>query len=168
MGVRRFLRYFLIGIPIGITIIDTAGGIAKVEGISMQPTLNPDDRYPDFVFLNRWAVRSQEIHRGEIVSVISPKKPSQTLIKRVIGLPGDIISSQGYKADILRVPEGYCWLEGDHLGHSMDSNTFGPVPLGLITGKATFIVWPPTRWQYLYPSMSHHNFPLNIARVSAR
>lgn len=50
----------------------------------------------------------------------------------------------------------------------MDSNTFGPVPLGLITGKATFIVWPPTRWQYLYPSMSHHNFPLNIARVSAR
>jgi len=38
-------------------------------------------------------------------------------------------------------------VEGDHIGRSMDSNLFGPVSLGLITAKATAIVWPPGRWQ---------------------
>ncbi|XP_053983094.1 mitochondrial inner membrane protease subunit 2 [Hylaeus volcanicus] len=151
MGVRQFFRSVLIGIPIGITFLDTIGYIAKVEGISMQPTLNPDIKHCDYVFLSRWAVRSQNIQRGEIVAVISPKVPSQTLIKRVVGLSGDVISTHGYRTDVLKIPQGHCWVEGDHTGHSMDSNSFGPISLGLITAKATFIVWPPSRWQYLHP-----------------
>ncbi|XP_017889187.1 mitochondrial inner membrane protease subunit 2 isoform X2 [Ceratina calcarata] len=66
MKVRHFLAGILIGIPIGITFLDTVGYIAKVEGVSMQPTLNPDERHPDYVFLNRRAVRTQDIQRGEI------------------------------------------------------------------------------------------------------
>ncbi|XP_076245928.1 mitochondrial inner membrane protease subunit 2 [Calliopsis andreniformis] len=168
MGVRQVVRGILIGIPIGISLLDTVGCIAKVDGISMQPTLNPDVKQPDYVFLNRWAVRSQDIQRGEIVAIISPKIPDQTLIKRVVGLSGDIIDTHGYTADILEVPEGHCWVEGDHVGHSMDSNTFGPISLGLITAKATLIVWPPSRWQHLYPSKYHHNFSSNLVRVSVR
>lgn len=168
MKVRHFLAGILIGIPIGITFLDTVGYIAKVEGVSMQPTLNPDERHPDYVFLNRRAVRTQDIQRGEIVTVKSPKTPDQILIKRVVGLSGDIVRTHGYKkASILQIPEGHCWVEGDHIGRSMDSNTFGPVSLGLITAKATSIVWPPSRWQYLYPSMSNHNFPLNSSSVPA-
>jgi len=56
----------------------------------------------------------------------------------------------------MQVPEGHCWLEGDHVGHSMDSNTFGPISLGLVTAKATHIVWPPSRWQQLHPTKLNH------------
>ncbi|KYQ58744.1 Integrin-alpha FG-GAP repeat-containing protein 2 [Trachymyrmex zeteki] len=147
MRIPRFFRNVLIGIPIGIAFCDTVGYVARVEGISMQPALNPDLRYPDYVFLNRWTIRNQDIQRGDIVCVVSPKVPNQTLIKRVVGLAGDIIGTHGYKLCTIQVPEGHCWLEGDHVGRSMDSNTFGPISLGLVTAKATHIVWPPNRWQ---------------------
>ena len=35
-----------------------------------------------------------------------------------------------------QVPQGHCWLVGDNLPASRDSRDFGPVPLGLIRGKA--------------------------------
>lgn len=107
MKVRHFFTGIIIGIPIGIAILDTFGYIAKVEGVSMQPTLNPDVRNPDYVFLNRRAVRTQNIQRGEIVTVKSPKTPEQILIKRVVGLSGDIVRTHGYKADILQVFENF-------------------------------------------------------------
>lgn len=122
----------------------------------MQPALNPDLRYPDYVFLNRWAIRNRDIQRGDIVCIVSPKLPNQTLIKRVVGLGGDIVGTHGYKIGALQVPEGHCWLEGDHVGHSMDSNIFGPISLGLLTAKATHIVWPPDRWQQLYSTKFNH------------
>lgn len=59
--------------------------------------------------------------------------------------------TKGYKSNVVRVPEGHCWVEGDHTGHSMDSNSFGPVSLGLVTAKATHIIWPPSRWQSMKP-----------------
>ncbi|EFN79441.1 Mitochondrial inner membrane protease subunit 2, partial [Harpegnathos saltator] len=150
MRITRFVRNILIGIPIGIAFCDTVGYVARVEGISMQPALNPDARYSDYVFLNRWAARNHDIQRGDVVCVTSPKIPNQTLIKRVVGLSGDIVDRRGYKTSAFQVPEGHCWLEGDHTGHSLDSNSFGPISLGLVTAKATYIVWPPSRWQPLH------------------
>lgn len=97
----------------------------------MQPALNPDSSQTDYVFLSRWAVRSNNIQRGHIVCLISPKDPSQKIIKRVVGLQGDVVATLGYKQEIVRVPEGHCWVEGDHTGHSLDSNTFGPIAIGL-------------------------------------
>jgi len=103
MRIPRFFRNVLIGIPIGIAFCDTVGYVARVEGISMQPALNPDLRYPDYVFLNRWAIRNQDIQRGDIVCIISPKVPNQTLIKRVVGLAGDVIGTHGYKISAVQV-----------------------------------------------------------------
>ncbi|RXN16653.1 transmembrane 60-like protein [Labeo rohita] len=64
---------------------------------------------------------------------LSPKDPRQKIIKRVIGIEGDFIKTLGYKNRYVRVPDGHLWIEGDHHGHSFDSNTFGP-----LDGK---IVW---------------------------
>uniref|UniRef100_W5NG32 Mitochondrial inner membrane protease subunit 2 n=1 Tax=Lepisosteus oculatus TaxID=7918 RepID=W5NG32_LEPOC len=56
----------------------------------------------------------------------SPKNPQQKIIKRVIALEGDIIKTMGYKNRYLKIPDGHFWIEGDHHGHSLDSNNFGP------------------------------------------
>ncbi|XP_054282943.1 mitochondrial inner membrane protease subunit 2-like [Macrosteles quadrilineatus] len=145
---KQILKAVLLGIPVGITFVDFVGYVARVDGVSMQPALNPNPASTtDYVFLNRWSVRFYEVSRGDVVALTSPKDPDQKLIKRIVGLEGDIINTQGYKNPFVRIPEGHCWVEGDHKGHSMDSNLFGPVSLGLISAKATAIVWPPSRWQ---------------------
>lgn len=58
-------------------------------GTSMQPALNPkSDQTEDYVFLSKWAVRNMYVQRGDIISLTSPKDPSQKLIKRIVGLQG--------------------------------------------------------------------------------
>ncbi|GFO44080.1 mitochondrial inner membrane protease subunit 2 [Plakobranchus ocellatus] len=76
----------------------------------------------------------------------SPKNPSEWLIKRVIALEGDQIKSSGCFEESVNIPRGHCWVEGDNRLCSLDSNNFGPVPTGLITAKATRVLWPPDRW----------------------
>lgn len=151
----KILKSIALGIPIGITFVDCVGYVARVDGISMQPCLNPDANTTDYVFLSRFAVRNLEVERGDVVSLVSPKNPDQKLIKRVVGLQGDFINTLGYKKSHVTVPDGHCWVEGDHTGNSLDSNSFGPISLGLITAKATYILWPPSRFQKL-----DHSLPL--------
>jgi len=64
-------------------------------------------------------------------------------------LQGDVVETRGYSKPYVEVPQGHCWVEGDHTGHSLDSNIFGPVALGLIKSKAKAIVWPPSRIRVL-------------------
>jgi signal peptidase I len=47
---------------------------------------------------------------------------------------------------MVKVPRGHCWLAGDNQGFSRDSRHYGPVPLGLVTGKVVWRVWPWDRW----------------------
>jgi len=115
----------------------------------MQPTLNPLQDEMDYVFLNKLKAKDYTVSRGEIVCLISPKDAQQRIIKRVIGREGDTIHTIGYKEKYVKVPKGHFWIEGDHVDNSLDSNTFGPVPLGLLTSKASCIVWPPSRWRIL-------------------
>uniref|UniRef100_A0A3B4XCZ7 Mitochondrial inner membrane protease subunit 2 n=1 Tax=Seriola lalandi dorsalis TaxID=1841481 RepID=A0A3B4XCZ7_SERLL len=92
---------------------------------------------------------------------LSPRNPQQKIIKRVIGLEGDFIRTLGYKNRFVRVPDGHFWIEGDHHGHSLDSNSFGPVSMGLLHGRASHIIWPPNRWQQIKPSLPPNRGPLD-------
>ncbi|XP_026167513.1 mitochondrial inner membrane protease subunit 2 isoform X3 [Mastacembelus armatus] len=128
---RRYLRAFVSGffvaVPVTVTVLDRVACVARVEGASMQPFLNPEGGSGcDVVLLNRWTVRNYQVQRGDVVSIMSPRNPQQKIIKRVIGLEGDFIRTLGYKNRYLRVPDGHVWIEGDHRGHSLDSNSFGP------------------------------------------
>lgn len=154
----RIFKSILFGVPIGVTFLDSIGYVARVDGTSMQPVFNPDRNNQDYVFLNRWIIKGDDIglQRGDIVSLTSPKDPAQKIIKRVVGVEGDIVNTLNYKSNIIKVPPGHIWVEGDHMGHSMDSNMFGPVSLGLVTAKASSIVWPPKRWQYLKSQVPLH------------
>lgn len=140
-------------IPVSVTVFDVCGYVAKVEGSSMQPALNPPEwKMSDYVYLNRWSTRHYNFRRGEIVCLVCPSNPGQKIIKRIIGLEGDTVKTMGHKNHFVTVPTGHAWVEGDHHSLSMDSNIFGPVALGLISAKASHIVWPPRRWQRLLPT----------------
>ncbi|KAL7402892.1 hypothetical protein ABVT39_021320 [Epinephelus coioides] len=159
---RAFVSGFFVAVPVTVTVLDRFAYVARVEGASMQPSLNPDGALScDVVLLNRWSVRNYEVQRGDIVSIMSPKNPQQKIIKRVIGLEGDFIRTLGYKNRYVRVPDGHFWIEGDHHGHSLDSNSFGPVSVGLLHGRASHIIWPPNRLQRIKPSLPPNRGPLD-------
>ncbi|XP_072257618.1 mitochondrial inner membrane protease subunit 2 [Pyxicephalus adspersus] len=159
--IRAFVSGFFVAVPVTVTFLDRVACIARVEGVSMQPSLNPGGRNEsDVVLLNRWRIRNYEVQRGDIVSLVSPKNPEQKIIKRVIGLEGDIVKTVGHKTQYVRIPSGHMWVEGDHHGHSFDSNAFGPVSLGLLHAQATHILWPPNRWQKLKPVLLEERKPL--------
>lgn len=65
-------------------------------------------------------------------------------VKRVIALEDDIVQTRPPFPDpYVRVPRGHVWVEGDGgEGKSLDSNTYGPVSVGLVTGRVTHILLP--------------------------
>ncbi|XP_071403074.1 mitochondrial inner membrane protease subunit 2-like [Centroberyx affinis] len=72
---RRYLRAFVSGffvaVPVTVTVLDRFAYVARVEGASMQPFLNPDGVSEcDVVLLNRWSVRNFQVQRGDIVSIV--------------------------------------------------------------------------------------------------
>ncbi|XP_054042935.1 mitochondrial inner membrane protease subunit 2 isoform X1 [Rissa tridactyla] len=159
--VKAFFKGFFVAVPVTVTFLDRVACVARVEGASMQPSLNPGGRQAsDVVLLNHWSIRNYDVQRGDIVSLVSPRNPEQKIIKRVIALEGDIIKTIGYKKKYVKVPHGHIWVEGDHHGHSFDSNAFGPVSLGLLHARATHILWPPRRWQKLQPMLPPERRPL--------
>ncbi|KAF0040790.1 hypothetical protein F2P81_006688 [Scophthalmus maximus] len=69
--VRAFVSGLFVAVPVTVTVLDRFAYVARVEGASMQPSLNPDSGSEcDVVLLNRWSVRNYEVRRGDIVSVI--------------------------------------------------------------------------------------------------
>ena len=70
-------------------------------------------------------------------------------MKRIIGLPGDRITTRAPCAKPSQiVPFNHVWLEGDAADprHTLDSNSYGPVSISLITGRVAAVVWPKMRW----------------------
>ncbi|KAK9844921.1 hypothetical protein WJX74_008674 [Apatococcus lobatus] len=113
----------------------------------MQPTLNPvESSQADRILINRWSAKLlHRYERGQVVLLRSPHDPDLLILKRLIGLEGDWVVVPNH-TDIETVPQGHCWVEGDNPACSMDSRTaYGSVPLGLIQGRASCIIWPPER-----------------------
>lgn len=147
MAVAYAGKVLLVVTPVSMALLHTVGYVAEIHGTSMQPTLNPNGGAgTDKVFVSQRGSRLYDIHRGDVVAVTAPNNPRMKLIKRVIGVAGDTVVTRNYKNVVVVVPPGYLWIEGDNGQASLDSNTFGPVHLGLVTGKVNRIIWPPHRW----------------------
>jgi len=100
----------------------------------------------DWVWVSTWRARNKMFTPGQVVVYVSPKDPYDCIIKRVLAVAGDIMSSdRGDWGPHMRIPEGHIWLEGDNWGNSVDSNKYGPISAGLVFGVATRIIWPPAR-----------------------
>lgn len=137
----------------------------RVESISMEPTLYEGD----FVIVNKVAYRLHPPARGDIIIFRYPPNPtSEPYIKRVIGLPGDVVRVQGGKVFVNDerlvepyimaapnytntwiVPEGSLFVLGDNRNNSSDSHSWGMVPYENVIGRAEVIYWPPEEWRLL-------------------
>jgi signal peptidase I len=136
----------------------------RVQGTSMQPLLQDGER----IVVNKLLYRFHPIERGDVVVFWYPRDPAVSFIKRVVGLPGDMLELRdGYLYVNGRVVEepylggegkqsfrdlsnlaptevkpGFYFVLGDHRGSSNDSRNWGEVPEKYIYGKAVLRFWP--------------------------
>jgi signal peptidase I len=157
---HSWLRDLVISVVVSAIIIIFLYQPVRVEGTSMLPVLEDQDR----LFINKLAYRVGEIHRGDVVVFLYPHDHEKSYIKRVIALPGDTLRidhGQVYVNDTrveesyvprqfeddrsqpeMTVPKHEYFVMGDHRSVSSDSRDFGPVDRELIYGKAAFVYWP--------------------------
>ncbi|KAG0456216.1 hypothetical protein HPP92_024004 [Vanilla planifolia] len=141
-------RKSAIGALFGITISDRYLTISPVRGNSMHPTFAASSTtFPgylrgDLVLIERFCLHDFKFCNGDVVIFLSPSDHKQIFVKRLIALPGEWVQ---VSSDAFKVPEGHCWVEGDNSALSWDSRSFGPIPMGLIRGRVTHVIWPPHR-----------------------
>ena len=144
--------------------INAVSARVRVDGFSMVPTLEDGE----FVLVSKLNYRFGDVERGDIIVFHYPVDPSQELIKRVIGLPGDTVSVQNgivsvngqalnepyiaaapiYSGEWI-VPEGQLFVLGDNRNDSSDSHSWGYLPFEKVVGKAVVIYWPPPLWKII-------------------
>jgi len=159
-GIGVWLRDLVISLAISAFIIIFLYQPVKVEGTSMMPSLEDQER----IFVNKFVYRLEPIERGDIVVFRYPRDPSKSYIKRVIGMAGDriridggLVYVNGEALDETYVPAEYTdsrsypelvvpansyFVLGDHRSMSNDSRDFGSVDQSFIYGKAVFGYWP--------------------------
>jgi signal peptidase I len=158
--IGAWLRDLVIAAALAAVIIVFFYQPVKVEGTSMAPLLSDQER----IFINKFVYHVGTIERGDVVVFWYPLDVTKSFIKRVIGLPGDLVEiRQGHvyingkeldepyvpneymdSSDYapLRVQPGEYFVMGDHRVSSNDSRMFGAVPARYIYGKAVFAYWP--------------------------
>ncbi|MQA29165.1 MAG: signal peptidase I [Luteitalea sp.] len=143
-----------------ILIVTFGFQVARVEGQSMAPTLEDQDR----LIVNKLVYRIGEPRRGDIVMLYYPLNPDKSFVKRVIAEEGDsvrIVEGRVYVNDVPLhdeyvpseyrshddwgpevIPDGYYFVMGDHRNNSSDSRHWGMVPKKYIIGKVQVRWWP--------------------------
>src|SRR5450631_111803 len=85
--IRVWTRDLLIAIGLALIIIVFLYQPVKVEGTSMAPLLSDQER----IFINKFVYRFEPIDRGDVVVFWYPLDRSKSFIKRVVGLPGEMV-----------------------------------------------------------------------------
>src|SRR5439155_14828883 len=143
-----WMRDLVVSLGISAFIIVFLYQPVKVEGTSMMPSLDDQER----IFINKFVYRIEPIQRGDIVVFRYPRDPAKSFIKRVIGVAGDhvrimdghvILNGRMLVEDYIPlayedersfpevvVPADSYFVLGDHRSLSNDSRDFGPVDAG--------------------------------------
>ena len=162
LGALSLFRDVAISIVLAVILIVFIYQPVKVEGTSMMPGLNDQER----IFINKYEYKlgTGAIDRGDLVVFHFPLDRSQSYIKRVIAIPRDYVEiadgsvyvngnklDEPYVPPEFRdhlnypkqvVPEGRYFVLGDHRSSSNDSRVWGFVERSDIYGKAVFVYWP--------------------------
>jgi len=137
--------------------VQVARAVEIKDGPSMQPNLYKGYR----VMIEKVSYRFHLPQRGDIV-VADRSGKEVSLIKRVMGLPGEtvevraghvIVDGQAVEEPWVtyfggpdygpaKVPEGYVFIVGDNRQASRDSRVIGPVAVSAIEGRVWLVYWP--------------------------
>lgn len=158
---RYWLRDIVLALLLAFTVFLFLYQPVQVEGTSMLPVLKNHER----IVVNRFVYHVESIQRGDIIVFYYPLDPSESFIKRVVGLPGDWVSIRDGQVFVngrrlhepylrpayadsatyapVHVAPNYYYVLGDHRDFSNDSREWGQVARKYIYGKAAFAYWPP-------------------------
>jgi signal peptidase I len=151
----------LVSAAVYATLIVTFGfQVARVDGLSMAPTLEDHDR----LIVNKLVYELGDPRPGDIVMLYYPLNPEKMFVKRVIAKEGDtvrIVDGRVYVNDIPltddyvpaefrshddwgpeTIKQGFYFVLGDHRNNSSDSRHWGQVPKKYIVGKVKVRWWP--------------------------
>lgn len=129
----------------------------RVFGSCMEPNLTTGER-----LLGSKLALVGGIHRGDVVVFQPPHKPHTAFIKRIVGLPGEIIEIKNNRVYVNnkplnepylhlswhderaaeRIPDDKVYVLGDNRDNSNDSRIWGELPIESIQAKAWFRYWP--------------------------
>ena len=161
---REIIDSIIVAFVIAIFIRTFFLGVYTIPTGSMLDTL----QIGDFILVNKLAYKFSKPQHDDIVVFEYPLNPKIDFIKRVIGVPGDVIEikdkvvyrngeklepnytrfEEGYHLGIadnvekFTVPEGFYFMMGDNRGNSMDSRFWGTLPKERFIGRAVFLFWP--------------------------
>ena len=165
VGVLSWLKELAIAVVIVWFVITFVAQNNRVIGTSMQPTVYAND----MVIVNKFIYRFTSPARGDVIVFPSVENGEKVfLIKRVIGLPGDVVDLREGKVYVndkelvekkravettpvsgqitfpVTVPENCYFVLGDNRIVSKDSRyrSIGMIPRSRIVGKASLRVWP--------------------------
>ena len=140
-----------------------------VRGASMFPSLNSGD----YLIINEIGYRFNEPKRGEVVVFRPPQNSGQFYIKRVIGLPGEVVKIENGEVwlgksevslekiaekyvdgrtlgqEIVQLKAGEYFVLGDNRNASSDSRNWGVLPRENIIGKAWIRAWPLDKFEII-------------------
>lgn len=173
----RLINFFdltklvLIAAVIVITALFVIASPIAVSGDSMLPNFT-NGQAVAVEHISYWT--SNSIRRGDVVAARFPADPDRTkLIKRVVGLPGEKVSSQHgrifidsllldesayaprfgpapyVEAEPITLGANEYFLVGDNRPGSSDSRLWGPVQAADIIGRVSIVIWPPSQIQYV-------------------
>ena len=184
-GWVRFAVVVLLAVAVAFGLRTYVVAPYYIPSQSMEPTLHGCTPHcnNDHVLVDKLSYHLHSVHRGDVVVFNRPTTWSavadKVLIKRVIGLPGDVLTLIGntvyvngqqlqepyinpscagtttlgaegtHVTQTEKVPPGDLFVMGDNRCNSSDSRTFGPIPKSTIIGRAFAIIWPLGRIHYL-------------------
>jgi signal peptidase I len=164
--VREVLETIVPAVLIALLINLFLAQATRVYGQSMEPNLHTDQRLVvEKLSYNRYLRQYLGLpgpRRGDVVVIHLRSQSDELLIKRVIGLPGDVVEirdglvfvnglalAEPYVAGETNgaygpatVPPLNIFVLGDNRNFSNDSRSFGTVPLKDVVGRAWFSYWP--------------------------
>ena len=168
-GIKNVIRETIITIVLAVVLflgINIALQNSEIISGSMQPTLGIGERVLVYKLSYKFGHDPQ---RGDIIVFRPPEQvhSDTDYIKRIIGMPGDIVEIKdgavmihkddgstitldepyiaappniNYISEI--IPEGHYFVMGDNRNSSSDSRYWGTVPRENIVGRAFWAFWP--------------------------